>query len=87
MDFNVKTTFGGNYDLIVCGGGPSGFATAVTAARQGLKTALIEQNGCFGGVSTGSRVSHLLGGRRYDSKTGKIIREKLAGFSTSSLTV
>ena len=87
MDFNVKTINGGSFDLIVCGGGPSGFGAAVTAARKGMKVALIEQNGCFGGVSTGSRVSHLLGGRRYDSKTGKIIREKLAGFSTSSLTV
>ena len=37
------------YDLIVCGGGFSGFAAAYAAAREGLRTLLIERGGCLGG--------------------------------------
>lgn len=37
------------YDVIVCGGGTSGFAAAVSAARNGAKTLLIEKTGCLGG--------------------------------------
>ncbi len=45
---NVKK----NYDVIVCGGGPAGFAAAVSAARRGAKTLLIERSGCLGGIWT-----------------------------------
>ena len=37
---------------MVVGGGPSGVAAAVTAARLGKKVLIIENNGCFGGVGT-----------------------------------
>ena len=40
------------YDVIVCGGGPAGVSAAVTAARCGVKTALIESMGCIGGIWT-----------------------------------
>ncbi len=35
----------GQYDVIVCGGGPAGWIAAVAAARNGAKTALIERYG------------------------------------------
>ena len=35
----------GNYDVVVCGGGPAGFIAAIAAARQGVRTALIERYG------------------------------------------
>ena len=38
------------YDLIVAGGGLSGVAAAVTAARQGLTVLLIEKSGALGGA-------------------------------------
>ncbi len=38
-------------DVLVCGGGPAGVAAAVMAARQGLKTVLIEKNGYAGGAA------------------------------------
>ena len=38
-----------SYDVIVCGGGTSGIAAAIAAARGGAKTLLIERNGEIGG--------------------------------------
>lgn len=41
-------------DVLVCGGGVSGVAAAVTAARNGAKTLLIERAGFLGGAATGA---------------------------------
>ena len=35
----------GDYDVVVCGGGPAGFIAAIAAAREGAKTAIVEQYG------------------------------------------
>lgn len=51
----------GEYDVVVCGGGPAGFAAAVSAARAGMKTAVIERGGCFGGTATGGFVMPVSG--------------------------
>lgn len=53
------------YDVVVCGGGFSGFAAAYAAAREGAKVILIERNTCMGGVGTQALVNHILGARRY----------------------
>ena len=37
-----------NYDVVIIGGGPAGAVAAVAAARQGMKTLLVEQNGYLG---------------------------------------
>lgn len=39
-------------DVFVAGGGPSGLAAAVTAARQGARVFLAEGSACFGGMGT-----------------------------------
>ncbi len=39
-------------DVVVCGGGSAGFAAAVTAARAGASTVLIEASGALGGIWT-----------------------------------
>jgi len=44
------------YDLIVAGGGLTGVAAAVSAAREGLKVLLIEQSGCLGGAMSNNLV-------------------------------
>lgn len=44
------------YDVIVAGGGPAGIAAAVSAAREGAKTLLIEATGALGGMSTNGLV-------------------------------
>ncbi|MCC6354631.1 MAG: FAD-dependent oxidoreductase [Verrucomicrobiae bacterium] len=43
-------------DVLVVGGGPAGFAAAVSAARAGAKTCLVERYGYFGGLWTGGLV-------------------------------
>ena len=63
-----------HYDLVVCGGGPAGFACAVSAGRKGLSVALVERNGCLGGTATSAGVNHLLGGRKLDDRTGEHVR-------------
>jgi len=40
------------YDVIVMGGGPSGFIAAIAAGRTGAKTLLVEKNGFLGGAAT-----------------------------------
>ncbi|MBN2292903.1 MAG: FAD-dependent oxidoreductase [Pirellulales bacterium] len=47
-------------DVIVCGGGPAGFAAAISAARQGARTSLIEMHGCLGGVWTAGLLSNII---------------------------
>ena len=46
-----------SYDVIVCGGGPSGIISAVAAARNGAKTLLIERYGFVGGMASSALVT------------------------------
>ncbi len=39
----------GEWDVVVCGGGPAGCAAAVASARQGARTLLVEKEGYLGG--------------------------------------
>jgi hypothetical protein len=43
-------------DVLVVGGGPGGLSAALAAAREGVKTMLVERYGCFGGVITQSMI-------------------------------
>jgi hypothetical protein len=44
-------------DVVVVGGGPGGVASAVSAARNGAKTVLIERYGHLGGMATGGLIN------------------------------
>ena len=48
---------GGDYDVIVAGGGTAGASAAAFCARQGLKTLLLEMNRILGGTATAGGVS------------------------------
>ncbi|MBP3556144.1 MAG: FAD-dependent oxidoreductase, partial [Thermoguttaceae bacterium] len=48
-------------DVLVVGGGPAGCVAAISAARAGAKTTLVERYGHFGGLATGGLVVHILG--------------------------
>ena len=48
-------------DVLVLGSGPSGFAAAYTAAKNGSKVILVEQSGDVGGMSTSGLMSHWTG--------------------------
>ncbi len=65
MLYRKEIPEGKQASLVVCGGGFAGFASAYAAARQGVKTLLIERNGCLGGTGTQGLVNHILGERVY----------------------
>lgn len=50
----------GTYDVVVCGGGPSGVVAATASARLGAKTLIIEQYGFLGGALTGQGVHPMM---------------------------
>ncbi len=50
-----------NTELLVIGSGPSGFAAAYTAAKNGAKVTIVEQCGDIGGISTTGLMSHWTG--------------------------
>ena len=64
LSYSVTIPCGGEYDVIICGGGFSGFAAAYAAAREGASVLLIERTACLGGVGTSALVNHILGVRR-----------------------
>jgi len=62
-----------NFDVIVCGGGVAGSMAAISAARAGAKTLLIERGGCIGGMWTAG----LLGITLDADNKGGLLREFL----------
>jgi len=50
-----------DYDTVVCGGGPAGWIAAVSSARAGKKTALVERYSFVGGTATAGYVVPISG--------------------------
>ena len=50
--FTQKLTIKKEYDVIVCGGGVAGVAAAVSAAKNGCSTLLLEKSNILGGLGT-----------------------------------
>src|SRR5690625_3485246 len=57
MEQSRTVPVSGEFDVIVCGAGPSGLIAAVAAARSGARTLLIERYGFVGGMSTSALVT------------------------------
>jgi hypothetical protein len=56
ISIKQEASVAGNYDVVVCGGEPAGIMAAVTAAKNGARTALIERYGFLGGMATAGYV-------------------------------
>ncbi|TFZ08557.1 FAD-dependent oxidoreductase [Ramlibacter humi] len=56
-----QTPVYGEYDVVVLGGGPSGMAAAVSAAKAGRSTLLVERYGFLGGMGTAAGVTNFCG--------------------------
>ena len=71
-------------DVLVVGGGPAGIAAALSAARGGAQTTLVERFGYLGGMITGAYVVAILGcGDGHESVARGItlsLRERLERF-------
>ena len=48
LTLGKKITMKKKYDVIVCGGGVAGVAAAVTAAKEGFSTLLLEKSSEYG---------------------------------------
>jgi len=48
-----------NVDTVVVGGGPAGIGAALSAARNGAETLIVEHFGCLGGIATSGVHTHL----------------------------
>lgn len=57
----LQTPIVGTYDVVVAGGGASGLIAAVTAARLGANTLLLEHSNCLGGTATYGMVAQWVG--------------------------
>ena len=61
------------FDLIVVGGGLSGTAAAISAAREGLSVLLIDRNNCLGGAATECLVNPFMPYWTMDAQTNQKI--------------
>lgn len=50
----------GDWDVVVCGGGAAGPAAAISAARHGARTLLVERDGHLGGTTVSALVNVIL---------------------------
>lgn len=70
-----ETRKSGDYDVIVCGGGPAGIAAAVSAGRKGARVLLLENHGCLGGVWTAGCLTWIID---HENKSSGLMPEILS---------
>jgi hypothetical protein len=57
-EINQVLPIAGDVDVLVVGGGPAGVGAALSAARLGARTLIVEQFNCLGGVATSGGHNH-----------------------------
>lgn len=63
----------GEFDVVVAGAGSAGLAAAISSARQGAKTALVERYGFFGGNAVAAYVGTICGLYVYEKDTPQFV--------------
>lgn len=53
-----------HFDVVVCGAGPAGIGAGIAAARTGARVALVDFQGCLGGVWTNGLLTYILDGHQ-----------------------
>ena len=81
----------GNYDVVVVGGGISGFAAAVAAKRSGAQVAVLEDSGMLGGMATLGHVGVFMPvgndmGIYHELLSGFMDRKRILDPSTNGIT-
>jgi len=77
LGLSEKPTDGGNYDLVVVGGGYAGMGAAISAARMGCKVALVQDRPVLGGNGSSEVRVWAMGGIRRGlfPNIGEIVEE------------
>lgn len=72
---NLRIPIYGEYDVIVVGAGPAGCSTALSCARGGLKTLIIDKYNCLGGMWTVGFMNPLFDYKNKDGILKELIEE------------
>ncbi|MDD4922649.1 MAG: FAD-dependent oxidoreductase [Bacteroidales bacterium] len=84
LRFSADVPLSEKVDVIVCGGGPAGFAAAVSAARSGARVRLIELQGYLGGTWTAGLMTNFLDSDNKEGLMKEILEvQKFAGITQS----
>jgi hypothetical protein len=75
-----ETRKSGDFDVIVCGGGPAGIAAAISAGRSGARVLLLENQGCLGGVWTAGCLTWIID---HENKSSGLMPEILSRLESS----
>lgn len=81
-DWKEKAVIRNRYDVVVVGGGMSGLCAAMASARQGARTALIQDRSVFGGNASSEMKMHISGaschwGKKDAAETGILMELQL----------
>ena len=72
---DLQTKVYGHYDVVIVGSGPAGCITALSCARGGLKTLIIERFNCLGGAWTTGFMNPLFDWENKDGILKELIEE------------